>query len=101
MPRSWIRTVSSVHEGPTAGRRRDATLSATLTASGTGQGRAGQTVSFTLDNASVGTAVTNSSGVATLTGVPTTDAVGTDSSGVVASFAGDSNHASTTASGNL
>ena len=45
----------------------DATLTATLTSSVTNAGASGETVSFTLDGTSVGTAVTNSSGVATLT----------------------------------
>src|SRR5271166_4040611 len=66
-----------------------ATLTATLN-SATGTGLAGKVLSFTLDGAFAGTAVTDSSGVATLTGVPTSDAVGTDTGGIVASFAGDS-----------
>ncbi len=66
-----------------------ATLTATLN-SATGTGLGGKVVSFTLDGAFAGTAVTDSSGVATLTGVPTSDAVGTDTGGIVASFAGDS-----------
>ena len=45
--------------------------------SATGTGLGGKVVSFTLDGAFAGTAVTDSSGVATLTGVPTTDAGGT------------------------
>ena len=44
-----------------------ATLTATLTSSVTNVGVSGETVSFTLDGTSVGTAVTNSSGLATLT----------------------------------
>ena len=78
-----------------------ATLLATLTSSATNAGIAGETISFTLDGTSVGTAVTNSSGVATLTGVTTTDDAGTDTGGVVASFAGDSSFGATNASGNL
>jgi hypothetical protein len=59
-------------------------------------------VSFTLDGTSVGTATTNTAGVATLTGVSTSDAVGTDTGSVVASFAGDGNYEATAnASGNL
>ena len=51
---------------------------------------------------SVGTATTNSSGVATLTGVTTTDAAGTHTDDVVASFAGDTNYlAAANASGDL
>ena len=46
--------------------------------------------------------VTDSNGVATLTGVATTDGLGTDTGGVVASFAGDSsNGAASNATGNL
>ncbi len=66
-----------------------ATLMATLN-SATGTGLAGKVVSFTLDGAFAGTAVTDSNGIATLTGVPQSDAVGTDTGGIVASFAGDS-----------
>ena len=54
---------------------------------------ANETISFTLDGTSVGTAVTDSNGVATLTGVATSDAVGTDTGGVVATFAGDTSNA--------
>jgi Bacterial Ig-like domain (group 3) len=78
-----------------------ASLSATLTSSVTDQGLAGQTVTFTLDGTSVGTATTNTSGVATLSGVTTTDAAGTDTNGIVASFAGDTNYASSSGTGNL
>ena len=78
-----------------------ATLLATLTSPSTNAGIAGETVSFTLDGTSVGTAVTNSSGVATLTGVTTTADAGTDTGGLVASFAGDSSFGATNASGNL
>jgi len=69
-----------------------ATLTATLTSSVTNAGSRAKTVSFTLDGTSVGTAVTNSSGVATLTGVATSDGLGTDTGGVVASFAGGTNY---------
>ena len=69
-----------------------ATLTATLTSSVTSLAIAGETVSFTLDGTAVGTAVTDSSGVATFTGVAITDGVGTDTGGVVASFAGDTNY---------
>ena len=53
-----------------------ATLTATLTSSATSTPVSGETVNFTLDGTSVGTAVTNSSGVATLSNVATTDARG-------------------------
>ena len=78
-----------------------ASLTATLLNTATNAGIAGETVSFTLDGKSVGTAVTNSSGVATLTGVATTDNAGTDTGGVVASFAGDSNFNAANGTGNL
>ena len=77
-----------------------ATLTATLN-SATGTGLAGKVVSFTLDGAFAGTAVTDSSGVATLTGVPQTDTVGTDTGGIVASFAGDSTNKLSQNSGDL
>ncbi len=70
-----------------------ATLTATLTASATSQGIAGQTITFALDGSIVGTATTDSNGVATLTGIPTFQKAGTDTGGVVASFAGAGNNA--------
>ena len=75
-----------------------ATLTATLN-SATGIGLAGKVLSFTLGGAFAGTAVTDSSGVATLTGVPQT--AGTDTDGIVASFAGDSQNLLSQNSGNL
>src|SRR5271157_1377003 len=77
-----------------------ATLTATLS-SATGAGLGGKVVSFTLDGGFAGTAVTDSSGVATLTGVPQTDTTGTDTGGIVASFAGDSTNLLSQNSGNL
>ena len=77
-----------------------ATLTATLN-SATGTGLAGKVVSFTLDGAFAGTAVTDSSGVATLTGVPQSDTAGTDTGGIVASFAGDSTNMLSQNSGDL
>ena len=79
-------TIDNVSGTATGGM---ATLMATLN-SANGTGLVGKVVSFTLDGAFAGIAVTDSSGVATLTGVPTTDAAGTDTGGIVASFAGDS-----------
>jgi hypothetical protein len=77
-----------------------ATLVATLTSGATGAGISGESVAFTLDGTSVGSATTNSSGVATLTGVTTTDPVG--STGVVvASFTGDSTYAASSGTGSL
>ena len=79
-----------------------ATLMATLTSSATGAGVPGQTVNFTLDGTSVGFATTDSNGVATLTGVATTEGAGTDTGGVGASFAGTTSFAAAAnATGNL
>lgn len=77
-----------------------ATLTATLFNS-SGLAVPGATVSFTLDGAFAGVATTNGDGVATLPGVPTFDAVGTDTGGVVAFFAGNSTNNSSTATGDL
>jgi len=77
-----------------------ATLTATLN-SATDPGLGGKVVSFTLDGAFAGTAVTDSSGVATLTGVPQSDTAGTDTGGVVASFSGDRTNLLSQNSGNL
>ena len=83
-------TATTIHNvSCTASFGGTATLTATLN-SATGTGLAGKVVSFTLDGAFAGTAVTDSSGVATLTGVSQTDTAGTDTGGIVASFAGDS-----------
>src|SRR5271166_2187296 len=76
-----------------------ATLMATLN-SATGTGLGGKVVSFTLDGAFAGTAVTNSSGVATLTGVTQNDTVSTPGT-IVASFAGDSTNLLSQNSGDL
>ena len=78
-----------------------ATLTATLTSSYTGAGLANEPVDFTLDGVFAGIAVTNSSGVATLAGVATSDAAGNDASGVVATFGGDSHYKPSDASGDL
>ncbi|MGA2705319.1 MAG: IPT/TIG domain-containing protein [Isosphaeraceae bacterium] len=77
-----------------------ATLTATLN-SATGTGLGGKVVSFTLDGGFAGTTVTDSSGVATLTPVPTNDAGGTYTGVVVASFTGDSQNLLSQNSGNL
>jgi len=79
-----------------------ATLIATLTSSVTSTGISGESVTFTLDGTAAGMATTNSSGVAMLTGVATSDPVGTKTGAVVAGFAGDSNYnAATNGTGNL
>ena len=74
---------------------------ATLTDTAIGAGVAGETVDFTLDGTSVGSAVTNSDGVATLSEVTTSDGVGTGYSAVVASFGGDDTYIASTGAGNL
>ena len=78
-----------------------ASLTATLTSQATSQPLSGAIVNFTLDGAYVGTTTTNSSGVATLTDVPTSDAVGTDSAGIVASYSGAFGLDASSASGDL
>ena len=81
-----------------------ATLTATLTADGSGV--ANEPVAFTFINGTVvttlGTATTNASGVATLTGVSLAGiGAGTYTGYVGASFAGDANYAGSSGSGNL
>ncbi|MGA7499406.1 MAG: Ig-like domain-containing protein, partial [Isosphaeraceae bacterium] len=76
-----------------------ATLTATLK-SATGTGLIGKVVSFTLDGAFAGTAVTDSNGIATLTGVTQNDTVSTPGT-IVARFAGDSTNLLSQNSGNL
>jgi hypothetical protein len=78
-----------------------ATLTATLTSTLGGRPVANEPVHFTLDKKAVGAATTNSSGVATLSGVTTTDPVGTHNGAVVATFAGDTNYIVSNATGNL
>ena len=66
-------------------------LSATLTANGTGL--SGKTVSFTLNGNSAGSGITDSSGIATVSGVSLTGiTAGSYPGGVAASFAGDSSN---------
>jgi hypothetical protein len=66
-------------------------LSATLIQTSNSADLSGQTISFTLNGTAVGTSTTNSSGVATLSGVSLSGiAVGTISTGVGARFAGTS-----------
>ena len=79
-----------------------ATLTATLTSTATSAPIAGEMVAFKLDGTTVGTAMTNASGVASLAGVATADGGGTDAGAVVASFAGNASYqAATNASGSL
>ena len=82
------------------------TLTATLTENGTdGSGVVGEVVDFSLGGTAVGTATTDSDGVATLSGVDTsTYAAGSYAGAVGATFAGDSAYnygASTPATGSL
>ena len=77
-----------------------ATLTATLS-SASGQAVSNVPVSFILDGAFAGVAVTDSNGLATLSDVPTSDAVGTDTGGVVAYFAGNINLKTSPGSGDL
>ncbi|MGC8641029.1 MAG: beta strand repeat-containing protein [Isosphaeraceae bacterium] len=67
-----------------------ATLTATLTSHG--KGVAGQVVNFTIEGAFAGTAVTNSQGVATLTGGSASDTPGTAKGAVVATFLGSTKY---------
>jgi hypothetical protein len=79
-----------------------ATLTATLTDTSNGQPISGQTVDFTLDGNSFGSALTDSNGVATLTGVGTSDPAETYPNAVIASYTGDTNYsASADASGDF
>ena len=94
-----ISAIGSVSGTSTGGGT--ATLSATLTNLASGQGISGETVDFTLDGAFAGQAVTDSDGVATLSGVATSQTGGTDSGGVVASFAGDTTFTPSNGSGDL
>jgi hypothetical protein len=77
-----------------------ATVTARLS-SASGAAISGVPVSFILDGAFAGIAVTDSSGAATLAGIPTSVAGGTDTNGVVAYFAGDVNVKSSSGSGAL
>jgi hypothetical protein len=91
-------TLSDVSGTATVGGT--ATLTATLsTTSGTAV--TGVPVWFTLDGAFAGVGLTDSSGVATVSSVPTADLAGTDSNGVVAYFAGDINFKNSGNSGDL
>ena len=75
-------------------------MSATLTASGSPV--SGKTIAFTLNGNSVGTAVTNASGVATLSSVSLAG-IGAASypTGVGASFAGDASYAASSGTSSL
>ena len=76
---------------------------ATLTATLMLRGKAvpGAIVTFTLDGAFAGTTVTDSNGVATLTGVPMFDAAGTVPGAVVATFPGSLKFKPSSSTGDL
>ncbi len=83
--------------GPFAGT---ASLTATLTVNGTGV--PGKSISFTHNGSAVGSATTNSSGVATLTNVSLSGInAGSYSGAIGASFAGDSGYTSSSGTGTL
>jgi hypothetical protein len=76
------------------------TLSATLTSGGNGV--PGESVSFTVNSSSVGSATTNASGVATLQNVSLSGiSAGSYPTGVAASFAGDSSYLASSGSSSL
>ena len=85
----------------TYGGNTSALLTATLTAGGNGVN--GKAISFTLNGTSVGTATTNSSGVATLASASSLIGInaGSYAAGVAASFAQDGTYAGQTASNSL
>lgn len=77
-----------------------ATLTATLNTAGSGVG--GQSVEFGVNGTSVGTATTDSSGVATLAGVATTGLdAGSHTGAVTATFAGDDSYQASSGTGDL
>jgi 6-phosphogluconolactonase (cycloisomerase 2 family) len=78
-----------------------ATLSAKLAKKLNDVGVSGRTVSFSLNGVAVGSAVTNSSGIATVSASVAGIAVGTYPGAITASFAGDSLFNASTGSGTL
>src|SRR5947199_148816 len=91
-------TISGVSGSGTSGST--ATLTATLTSGGSGL--SGKTIRFTLNGSGAGTAATNSSGVATLSGVSLSGInAGNYSTAVAANFAGDTSYAASSGSGAL
>jgi predicted outer membrane repeat protein len=91
-------TLSAISGSGTYGST--ATLTATLKTGSTAV--SGKTISFKLNNTTVGTGTTNSSGVATLSGVSLSGIdAGSYSGAVSASFAGDSGYTSASGSGAL
>ena len=96
-------TATSLRVAPATGTYGGNTsvLTATLTAGVNGV--SGKSLSFALNGTGVGTATTNTSGVATLASPSTLSAInaGVYSAGVTASFAGDTNYTGQTASSSL
>ena len=94
-------TATSLAVGSATGTYGGTTnVAATLTAAGNGV--SGETVDFALNGNSVGSAVTNASGVATLSNVSLSAiSAGLYPAGVAASFAGDSTYDPNTASNSL
>ncbi|HUP41461.1 MAG TPA: kelch repeat-containing protein, partial [Vicinamibacterales bacterium] len=79
-----------------------ATLTATLSSGSPSIGVNGKTISFQRNGASVGTATTNASGVATLAGVSLTGInAGSYPTAVTASFVGDASYAASNGTGPL
>lgn len=77
-------------------------LSATLTATANGSGVSGKTINFSLLGTPVGSATTNSSGVATLANVSLSGInAGTYSGAVTANFTGDNSYIASTAANDL
>ena len=78
------------------------TLSGTLKKTSDSSTISGKTINFTLNGSSVGSAITNGSGVATLSNVSLSGInAGTYPNGVAASFAGDSSFASSSGSASI
>ena len=84
--------------GASASFYQTVTLTATLT--GGGAGVSGRTVTFRADSLTVGTAVTNASGVAART-FPNGGGLGAGSHMLTASFAGDTAYAASSGTGTL
>ncbi len=72
-----------------------------MTSSATNRGIRGATVNFALGDKSVGSAVTDDSGIATLKDITISYTAGTHTRVVLAAFAGDTSHAPSEAKGDL
>ncbi len=84
--------------GPFGG---SALLSATLKKTSDNSPAVGETINFFINRASVGSAITNASGVATLTAPLGTIAPGTYAGAIIATFTGDANFATSSGSATL